>query len=216
MNCNRLPIDRENWPRRAHFTYYTETLRVGYSLTVELDITRLLAGVRARGLRLYPALIWCAARAVNRNPEFRMCRGEAGAPCYWEVCHPNYTIFHEDDHTFSDMWSEFDDDFMVFYDRVTTDLAAYGGNKGPKAKPGQPPNFFCISCVPWMRFTGYSTFNADGGAAWFPVMLCGQYFEREGKTLLPVSVSVSHAVADGWHTCKLLRDMQEEMDGLAL
>lgn len=213
MNCNRLPVDREHWERREHFTYYTESLNVSYSLTVELDVTKLLAGLRARGLRLYPALVWCASRAVNRNPAFRMCRDEAGELCQWEVCHPNYTVFHEDDHTFSDMWSEYDDNFAVFYDRMTADQAAYGENKGPKARPGQPPNFFCVSCIPWMSFTGYSTSNARG-AAWFPILLFGKYFERDGKTLIPVSVSISHAVADGWHTCELFRTMQEEMDGL--
>lgn len=27
--------------------------------------------------------------------------------------------------------------------------------------------------------------------------------------MIPVSVFVSHAVADGYHTCKLINDMQE-------
>lgn len=213
MNTNRVPFDRNSWERREHFTYYTEKLPVAYSLTGELDITRLLAGVRAQGKKLYPALIWCAARAVNRNGNFRLCRDGEGNLWQWELCHPNYTIFHEDDHTFSDMWSEFDDDFSVFYDRVTADLAEFGNNRGPKARPGQPPNFFCVSCIPWMSFTGYSTSNSLG-AAWFPILLFGKYFERDGKTLIPCSLSISHAVADGWHTCELFRTMQEEMDNL--
>ncbi|MBR3866371.1 MAG: chloramphenicol acetyltransferase CAT [Butyricicoccus sp.] len=213
MNQNRHPFDRETWERREHFTYYTEKLPVAYSLTVELDITRLLAGLRAQGKKLYPALIWCAARAVNKNGNFRLCRDGEGNLWQWELSHPNYTIFHEDDHTFSDMWSEFDDDFAVFYDRVSADLAEFGNNKGPKVKPNQPPNFFCVSCIPWMSFTGYSTSNSLG-AAWFPIILFGKYFERDGKTMIPCSLSISHAVADGWHTCELFRTMQEEMDVL--
>ena len=37
----------------------------------------------------------------------------------------------------------------------------------------------------------------------------GKYFERDGKTLLPFSLFVSHAAADGYHACKLVNDIQE-------
>ena len=39
-----------------------------------------------------------------------------------------------------------------------------------------------------------------------------EYFAPEkadGQIQIPVSVFVSHAVADGYHTCKLINDMQE-------
>lgn len=43
----------------------------------------------------------------------------------------------------------------------------------------------------------------------FPLIKFGRYFEQNDRVLLPVSVFVSHAVADGYHTCKLINDIQE-------
>lgn len=43
----------------------------------------------------------------------------------------------------------------------------------------------------------------------FPLIKFGKYFRTDGKIQIPVSVFVSHAVADGYHTCKLINDMQE-------
>ena len=63
----------------------------------------------------------------------------------FDVMHPNFTIFHKDDHTFSDIWSYYDDDFQTCYQNIINDMETYKDVKGPKGKEGQPPNFFCIS-----------------------------------------------------------------------
>lgn len=67
-------IDLETWPRREHFQHYLERVPCGYSMTVDLDLTRLLPRLKERGLRLYPTLIWALSQVVNRHPEFRMDR----------------------------------------------------------------------------------------------------------------------------------------------
>ena len=36
-----------------------------------------------------------------------------------------------------------------------------------------------------------------------------RYFRRDGRMWLPLSVFVSHAAADGYHTCRLINDIQE-------
>ena len=48
------------------------------------------------------------------------------------MLHPNYTVFHEDDHTFSDLWTVHDEDFAAFYQAFLADVAQYGGNHGIK------------------------------------------------------------------------------------
>ena len=82
-----------------------------------------------------------------------MGRDKDGNPGYYDVLHPNYTIFHEDDHTFSDVWTAYTEDFSVFYKNMCSDMETYRHVKAVKAKPGQPQNFYCISMVPWLDFT---------------------------------------------------------------
>ena len=47
-----------------------------------------------------------------------MGRDKDGNPGYYDVLHPNYTIFHEDDHTFSDVGTAYTEDFSAFYIKI--------------------------------------------------------------------------------------------------
>ena len=52
------PIDLSTWPRREHFHYYRNQLPCGYSVTVQLDVTRFRAMLERKGLKFYPSFIW--------------------------------------------------------------------------------------------------------------------------------------------------------------
>lgn len=158
------PIDLSTWPRREHFHYYRNQLPCGYSVTVQLDVTRFRAMLERKGLKFYPSFIWCVSHTILSHPAFRMGVDSEGQPGTYDRMHPNYTVFHEDDHTFSDLWTEHNESFPVFYQAFLSDVATYGTRHGMKARAGQPANFYCISCVPWLSFTGYAS-TVPGGAA---------------------------------------------------
>lgn len=210
-------IDLNTWPRRDHFNYYRNILPVGYSITVRLDVTRFRAMLADQGLKFYPSFIWCVSHTILAHPAFRMGVDETGAPGLHDVLHPNYTIFHEDDHTFSDLWTAHDEDFAAFYRAFLADQAAFGQNHGIKAKPGQPGNFYCISCLPWLDFTAYASHVAGSGQPnLFPVLTYGKAVEENGRLTLPLAVNIAHAAADGWHTARFVQDLQALLDTVTL
>ena len=202
-------IDQEKWERKEHYKYYTQKLPCGYSVTVRLDVTNFYDQIKKRGLRFYPAFIACVSRAVNGRREFRMGKDAEGNPGIWDAVHPSYTIFHEDDHTFSDIWSFYDEDFRKCYENIVRDMETYKDCKGPKGKPDQPPNFYCISCVPWMDFTGYGTWVPGGEPNLFPIITFGKYVEHDGKKELSAALTISHAAPDGDHTSMLFQEIQK-------
>lgn len=210
------PIDLATWPRREHFHYYRNILPCGYSVTVRLDVTRFTAMLAEKGLKFYPSFIWCVSHNILSHPAFRMGVDQEGNPGTHDVMHPNYTVFHEDDHTFSDLWSEHDEDFARFYQQFLEDVATYGDNRGIKARPGQPGNFYCISCVPWLDFTGYSAVVPGGQPNIFPVITYGKATEEAGRVTLPMAINISHAAADGWHTAEFVNDLQALLDTVTL
>ena len=204
-------LDPETWPRREHYRYYRQFLKCGYSLTARLDVTEAAAYARRNGKRFYGCFLYAAAKAVNSMDEMKMMTAPDGAPGVWEEVHLNFTVFHEDDKTFTDLWTAYRPDFANFYqewDRVT---AEYGGVHGVKGRPGQPANFFCISCVPWLDYTGYNTYT-PGEPALFPILTFGRYTESAGRLTLPATVTIAHAAADGYHTAQLFQRLQAELD----
>ena len=210
-------IDLEKWERTEHFNYYRNKLKCTYNLTVQLDVTNLIKEVKKNHLKFYPCMIYCISRIVNETKEFKMAVDEKGRPGYYDIIHPNYTIFHEDDKTFSDVWSEYTPDFNQFYKNITLDIEYYKNKKGVKVKKNQPANFFCISCVPWLNYTNFSTSLVGiDQITLFPIITFGKFTESDGQFKMPFTVNIAHATADGYHTAKLINDIQEYVNNIHL
>ena len=47
-------IDTENWPRREIFYYFSQMAPTGYSLTVDIDVTKLIEPQRHIRLNSFP------------------------------------------------------------------------------------------------------------------------------------------------------------------
>ncbi|WP_418750559.1 CatA-like O-acetyltransferase [Frisingicoccus sp.] len=202
-------IDMNTWERRDHYNYYRTIVRSSYTLNTNIKITGLLNAVKSRGLRFYPVFLYVISTAVNRQKEMRMAHDREGNLGYWDECHPSYTIFHKDDHTFSDIWSEYNKDFSVFYKNCVEDMETWKDVKGVKTKPGKPDNFTPISCIPWLSYTSQSYDTPMKSPLLFPIVLFGKYFEQNGEVLLPFSAYLQHLVADGYHTSLFINTVQE-------
>lgn len=205
-------MDLENWERRDHYRYYQSLVRAGYTLTANIRITELLQEIKRRELRFYPVFLYITATAINRQQEMRMAYNSEQQLGYWDVCHPSYTIFHQDDHTFSDIWTEYTADFSQFYHRCVQDMETWKDVKGVKTKPDQPANFTPISCLPWLSYTSQSYDTPMTSPVLFPIILFGKYFEQNGEMLLPFSGYFQHRVTDGYHASVLINTVQDLSD----
>ncbi len=203
-----IPIDMQNWERKEHYQYYINLVKAKYTITMEMDVTKLVAAIQQKHLKFYPSFLYAIIHTINQHQEFRMGYNEQGQLGYWEICHPSYTIFHKDDKTFSDIWSEYHASFAVFYQNVIQDMEQYKNIKGIKTKARTGQNYCPISCVPWISFTNISYDTFTENKMLLPIISFGKYHCHNDKITLPFSIFVNHAVADGYHTSKLLQDIQ--------
>lgn len=212
---NFQPIDMKTWSRKPYFEHYLHKVRCTYSMTANIDMTLLLPELTSRGIKLYPALIHMLATVVNRHIEFRMSYDANGNVGYWESMSPSYTIFHDDDKTFSSIWTDYDKDVREFNRRYLVDLELYGGIKQFTPKSNEPPNTFPISCVPWVSFTGFDLNIYNEGTYLSPIFTIGKYFRQADSILLPLAVQMHHAVCDGYHASMLFQELQMLADNFA-
>lgn len=210
MEFERIDLDR--WERREYFEHYFTEIPCTYSMTTKLDIAPLITA----GVKLYPTMLYMIARAVNRYPEFRMDLDEHGKlGCYTQI-HPSYTVFHRDSETFSNLWTEYTEDYGAFCRAYQQDLETFGKNKGMMAKPDAPANIFNVSMVPWESFEGFNLNLQKGYGYLLPIFTMGRY-DREGERVwLPLSIQVHHAVCDGFHVCRLISALRDMIDGDAV
>lgn len=197
------PIDPETWDRRQYFYYFTKMLPTGYSMTVEIDITNTYNRIKEQGKRFFPAYLYVVTRLINERPHFRIAEQD-GQLGYYALVHPSYTVLHQDDKTMSNLWTEYRESFPDFYQSYLEDQERYAENHGIMAKPQMPPpNSYMAGMLPWVSFTSYSPLPF-APLPYVPVVQAGRYFIRDNRRMMPFSISVHHAVADGYHVGEFL------------
>ena len=206
-------IDIDAWERGKLFRFYIDRLRNVMSMTADMDVTPLLAFVRARALKFYPAMMWVVSKAVNRRAEFRYGWDEEGNLIRWDFVSPYYADFHKEDERFVKLVTGYSEDLFAFHARFLADRERYASLRAFDLAE-IPANTFDVSCLPWVKYRSFDIHVFDEGKYLAPVVTWGKYETENGRTVLPLSMNIHHAVADGWHLSRFFADVQEIIDSL--
>lgn len=211
---NFTPIDLQTWPRGQMFYYFSQMAPAGYSMTVQVDVTALRKTLKEAGRKFFPAYLWLVTKNLNRQTEFKVAEKD-GVLGFYDSLTPLYASFHENDHTFSLMWTEYTDDFLQFHQAYLENQAQFGHNHGVLCQPQTPPpaNAYTVSCVPWVSFTHFAVHSYENKPYYFPSVEAGKFFEEAGRILMPLSITCHHATTDGYHIKCFLDSLQEDING---
>ena len=202
---NYTKIDIESWERRDLFKLYTNDLKIVMNMTVDVDVTNLVAEVKRNGLRFYPTMIWIVSRLMNSRDEFKYHLTEEGELIRWDYVSPSYTDFNPETEKFNKFVTEYSPDFKTFYDRVISDCERHKNETG--FLPNQPKNVFDISCLPWTTYKSLDLHIYSDGRSLVPIIIWGKYREENGKILMPVTAVLHHAVCDGFNISRLFEEL---------
>ncbi len=204
-------VDIQSWERKEIYLKYLDVIPCTFSMTVNMDITKFLPIVKSNGYKLFPTFLHILSCIVNAHKEFRMGHDKQGNLGYYDFLHPSFTIFHEKTEIFTNVWTKYSENYTDFIKNYTLDVERYQ-NKHDKPKLQDDGNFFNVSCIPWVNFTGFNL-NLQKGYNYFsPIFTIGKYSMSEGKIFLPLAVQVHHAVCDGFHVAKFINDLQKRLD----
>ncbi|MBP3889085.1 MAG: chloramphenicol acetyltransferase CAT [Cellulosilyticum sp.] len=198
-------IDMENWERKECFNHFMTVAKSTYSLTVNMDITYLMTFIKQHNLRLYPTFTWIITRALNQHVEFKTCYDLNHQLGYYDEISPCYSILDDQTKIMDSMTTPYDQNFKNFYIQMTTDLDNY---KTSKHKTDFLPNFFLVSCLPWLSYTSFDVNNQSDYDFLLPMVTWGKYFEQQDKILMPLTLQVHHAVCDGYHCSLFYKDVE--------
>jgi chloramphenicol O-acetyltransferase type A len=209
---NFTPLDLQVWPRGQIFYYFSKMAPTGYSLTVNMDITKFKDIVKTHGYRLFPAYLWLITKELNNQIEFKVAEQE-GVLGYYDTLTPLYATFHEDDKTFSLMWTSFMEKFQDFHEAYIKNQENFGKNHGVLAQPQTPPpNAYTVSCIPWVNFSHFAVHSYENKQYYFPSVEAGKIYEENGRLWMPLSVTCHHATTDGYHIHCFIKALQEDMN----
>ena len=209
------PIDLQSWPRGQMFYYFSKMAPTGYSMTFNMDVTCLRHTLKAAGLKFFPAYLWLVTKNLNRQVEFKVAEQD-GTLGYYDMLTPLYASFHENDKTFSLMWTEYQESYSAFYQAYLDNQLQFGGNHGVLAQPQTPPpaNAYTVSCIPWFSFEHFAVHSYENKPYYFPSVEAGKFTEKDGRILMPLSLTCHHAATDGYHVSLFLKSLQEDMNSM--
>ncbi|QKS72819.1 type A chloramphenicol O-acetyltransferase [Paenalkalicoccus suaedae] len=202
-----IRINKKEWDRKEYFDHYLNQ-QTTFSMTSNIDITKLLVELKKRHLKIYPAFIYLVSKVANSHKEFRMAMDSNGEVGYWGEVYPSYTIFDQEAHTFSSIWTKGLHDFALFHSSYEKDVDLYKNTGKLFPKTPVPENTIPISMIPWSSFTGFHLSVNNGGNYLSPIITSGKFSQLNGRTILPVSVQVHHAVCDGYHASLFINELQ--------
>ena len=207
-------IDLETYPRREMFRHFSEC-KCSVSMTKRIDVTELYAFSKRTGTKFYLNFLYVLTKALNSREDYRLFwRWETNELLCYDKINPTQFIFHDDTETFSVVYTEYDPDYRAFYARAAAD--AERGKAMTVCDLHNPayPNWFDASCVPWISYDSIHVELPDGYLYLAPIVNWGKFEEESGRLLMPLTVRLNHAVADGYLLAKAFLTVEAEMRNL--
>lgn len=203
-------LDLETWPRRDLFEYYRHFDKPYFNVCTRLDITNLLNALRShKGISVSLTYHYFALRTANEIEPFRY-RLRAGKVIVHDVIHGGTTILLPDE-SFGLAYFLYDPDFAKFYEaasRAVADALAKGGGLKLEETDDDRLHF---TTLPWISFTSFSHARNWKREESATKIAFGKFSEEDGRTWMPISVEVHHALMDGLHVGRFLSRMQEAL-----
>lgn len=206
MVATDIPLD--TWPRRETLALFRRFQKPQYSVTVRVDVTRILARrAEEAGFSSYLACIHAIGTALHDVPELSWrIRGDGVVAHDRVVLSPTLRF---NDNRLGFTYLDWHEDAGTFALQARTTIAATleRGELRPGVD-GQDGVAF-LSCQPWLDFTAFDNpvFEADDC---IPRVTWGRYTpEVTGRWAMAVALQVHHGLVDGVHVAQFFRALQE-------
>ncbi len=207
---NQVALDLNSWPRRDHFTFFSEFSFPYFNICVSLDMADLYHQCKTECYSFFHTYIYLTLEACHDYAPMRQ-RIIDSLPVQLLSVRASVVELADDD-TFR--FSYFDKQAS----RQEFANHAIEVSKLSKAKPlfsdafveteGQA-DLVHISVLPWLNFTGFSHAVSEGHGLGVPKLVFGQYDHQTGK--MPLSIDVHHALMDGLHVARFVKILQDKI-----
>ena len=205
-------IDKETYYRKGVYRHFTEDCRCSTSMTARIDVTELVAFSNNTNTRFYLNFLYLLSKVLNSRDDYKMDYLYASDEliCY-DVINPCHYVFHEDTETCTTVHSEYCEDYNTFYQNAVLDLEKAKKNREYAYDGKQYPNWFDCSYISWLSYDSLNIELPDGYLYFPPIVNWGRYREENGRLMMPVTVRLNHAIADGFLLANVYRLLQKEI-----
>nr|MBR4279551.1 chloramphenicol acetyltransferase [Clostridia bacterium] len=204
-------INMAEYPRRDHFNHFIGMAYPYAGVTVDVDVTDLLALCREKGYSFYLLVLHAAALAADEVDEFRR-RIDRDGIIEYEQCPTSHTELKPDG-TYAYCTLRHHMPLGEYLQRAEAARMA-ARESGSIEEEAEVQSMYFISTLPWLHYTQLIQPVACGEES-NPRFTWGKYQQNaEGRMMMPLSVLVHHALADGVHIAQFYNEFEKQMKQL--
>ena len=205
-------IDRESYYRKGVFRHFSEDCKCSTSMTARIDVTDLVEYSQKTKTKFYINFLYILTKVMNSRDDYKMgyLWQTEEMVCY-DVINPTQYVFHDDTETFTLVYTEYCEDYAAFYVNALQDAETAKKTREYGLDMENHPNWFDASCIPWLSYDSLHIELPDGHLFFAPIVNWGKYRNENGRLLMPVTVRLNHAIADGYLVASVFRLLQQEI-----
>ena len=205
-------IDQNTYYRKDIFRHFSEDCKCSTSMTARMDVSALVRYSKKTGTRFYLNFLYLLSKFLNSRDDYKMgyLWQTKELICY-DTVHPTQYVFHEDTETCSPVYSTYYADHDTFYKAALEDMERAKKTRVYGLDMENHPNWFDASYIPWLSYDSLNIELPDGHLFFAPIINWGKYREENNRLVMPVSVRLNHAIADGYLVAKVFRLLEQEI-----
>ena len=210
---NYKVIDKETYYRKGVFRHFSEDCKCSVSVTARVDVTDLVTYSKKNGTKFYLNFLYLLSKVLNSREDYRMgyLWQTEELICY-DVIHPTQYVFHDDTETCTPVYSTYYEEYGTFYDAALRDLEEAKKTRTYGLDMLNHPNWFDASYISWLSYDSLHVELPDGYLHFAPIVNWGKYREENGRLVMPLTVRLNHAIADGYLVANVFRLLEKEID----
>lgn len=209
-------INLDDYYRKGVFRHFSEDCKCSVSITNRIDVTDLVAMSKKTGTKFYVNFLYLLAKTMNSREDYRMAYlWQTNELICLDKINPTHYIFHEDTETCSPVDTEYFEDYDKFYKNAVADIEAAKLTREYKIDMENHLNWFDASYIPWISYDSLNVELPDGYLYFQPIINWGKYREENGRLMMPVTIRMNHAIADGYLIAKAFLILEKETQNFA-
>jgi chloramphenicol O-acetyltransferase type A len=204
-------IDVNNWNRKEHFLFYKTFSNPFFGLVIDVDCTKCFHRSKISDNSFLQEYLYACIRSINEVPALRN-RIHGDELRQYNDIHVSSTVLREDK-TFGFSFIEYSIDKTTFANNVSKEVERVRNTTGLfTSSDTAKDNVIHFSVLPWISFSGIEHASNIGSSDSCPKISIGKMKSVGDQYLLPVSLHVHHACADGYDAGLFFELLQKYMD----
>ena len=206
-------INKETYYRKGVFRHFSEDCKCSTSVTARIDVTALVEHSRKTNTKFYINFLYILSKVMNSREDYRMgYLWETNDLICYDVINPTQYVFHDDTETCTPVYTKYYEDYEMFYKNALEDVERAKKTREYGLDMENHPNWFDASYISWLSYDSLNIELPDGYLFFAPIINWGKYREEGGRLVMPVSVRLNHAIADGYLVANVFRLLQKEIE----